>query len=419
MIRHRFSNVRTMTARLLLVFGALAIAIGMAMVYLFNTALHWGEDAVNERSLMMSRDVAVARYLTGAVGPIEIDRITYAYDSLADVPEFVPKRLLSKHFIIEELHLELGSVYVLVTEFQKHGENQPLVLVAETESVEVTDRETVLLNLMIVSAAIGIMMIVGVVVYLLSVRLIQPVKELGNQLASLKDDTRTPLYMADSAAQEFVQLTEAFNQHREELDTLIRREQAFARYASHELRTPLTIVRGAANLLSHSDKPEFVDRQRQRILSAAEEMQTMVDALLSLVRYEKSEQAIEPRTLRSEELQRIVDLEQGAADNKAVGLALTVSGEPVVQAEPAVVKMIIGNLLRNAIAATGDGEVRVEMDNDSLTILDQGPGLDGIECGGHGLGLLIVEDLCQRYRWKFELKNRKHQGCIARIGFNH
>ncbi|BDY04503.1 HAMP domain-containing sensor histidine kinase [Ferrimonas sp. YFM] len=419
MIRHRFSNVRTMTARLLLVFGALAIAVGLAMVSLFNTALHWGEDAVNERSLMLSKEVAVARYLTGASGPIEIDRITYAFDNLADVPDFVPKRLLSQRFIIEELHLELGSVYVLVTEFQKHGESQPLVLVAETESVEVTDRETVLLNLMVVSAAIGIMMIVGIVVYLLSVRLIQPVKELGDQLANLKNDTRTPLYMADSAAQEFVQLTNAFNQHREELDTLIRREQAFARYASHELRTPLTIVRGAANLLGQSTKPEFVDRQRQRILGATEEMQTMVDALLSLVRYEKSEQSVEPRPLSTDELQGIVDLEQSGADNKEVGLTLAVTGTPQIEAEPAVVKMIIGNLLRNAIAATGKGEVRISMDDHSLTILDQGPGLDGIECGGHGLGLLIVEDLCQRYRWLFELKNRDTQGCVARIRFSH
>ncbi|TKB48386.1 HAMP domain-containing histidine kinase [Ferrimonas sediminicola] len=419
MRRHRFSNVRSLTARLLLVFGALAIAVGLAMITLFNTALHWGEDAVNERSLQISKEVAVARYLTGASGPLEIDRITYAFDNLADVPEFVPKRLLARHYAIEELHLELGSVYVLVTEFQKGGARVPLVLVAETESVEVTERETLLLNLMIVTATIGIMMVVGVIVYLLSIRLIQPVKELGDQLASLKDDPQTPLYMADTAAEEFVKLTDAFNQHREDLDKLIRREQAFARYASHELRTPLTIVRGAANLLEHSTKAEFVARQRTRILSATKEMQTMVDALLSLVRYEKSEHLIEPRDLGDEELREIVDQEQIAADNKAVGLTLSVTGTPQIQAEPAVVRMIVGNLLRNAIAATGKGEIGVEMDDHSLSILDQGPGLEGVQCGGHGLGLLIIEDLCQRYRWRFALANREQGGCVARIEFTH
>ncbi|USD36157.1 HAMP domain-containing sensor histidine kinase [Ferrimonas sp. SCSIO 43195] len=418
MIRHRLSNVRTMTSRLMAAFFVMSIGISFTMMTLFNTALHWGEDAVNERSLQISKDVAIARYLTGASGPLEIDRITFAYDNTDDVPDFIPDRLrFAGHALEELIDDDLGSIYVLTTEFVKHGHTQPLILIAKTEQVEVTDRETVLLNLLIIAATIGIMLVAGVIVYLLSVRLIQPVKELGDQLAALNNDTRTPLSVPESSAEEFVQLTDAFNAYRHQLDLLIRREQAFARYASHELRTPLTIVRGAANLLNHSDKPEFIGRQQKRILTATEEMQTMVDALLSMVRYEKNEHHLEPRHLEENELRAIIEHEQTGADNKHVGLQLSLTQAPLIKAEPAVVRMIIGNLLRNAIAATESGEVKVCVDAEALEVRDQGPGLNQTHCGGHGLGLLIVEDLCQRYHWRFSLTDIDGGGCCARIEF--
>lgn len=80
--------------------------------------------------------------------------------------------------------------------------------------------------------------------------------------------------------------------------------------------------------------------------------------------------------------------------------------------------MILGNLIRNAIAASAEGEITIDLSEQQLVIIDDGPGLSETpNADGHGLGLLIVDDLSQRYGWSFELENHPRRGCSARILF--
>ncbi len=59
------------------------------------------------------------------------------------------------------------------------------------------------------------------------------------------------------------------------------------------------------------------------------------------------------------------------------------------------------------------------MDNNSISVLDEGSGLtEEPFAQGHGLGLLLVEDLCRRYNWRFTLANRRGKGAIAKILFS-
>jgi signal transduction histidine kinase len=57
-------------------------------------------------------------------------------------------------------------------------------------------------------------------------------------------------------------------------------------------------------------------------------------------------------------------------------------------------------------------------------VIDQGRGLNESNATkesateGHGLGLLIIHDLCERYQWQFELTNAANKGCIATIHFH-
>jgi len=95
-----------------------------------------------------------------------------------------------------------------------------------------------------------------------------------------------------------------------------------------------------------------------------------------------------------------------------------VESEPKIEASSAVINMILGNLLRNAIAATNAGKVTITLSHSALIITDEGQGITQSPSDqGHGLGLLIVDDFCQRFGWKFSLKNREQHGCQAAILF--
>ena len=78
--------------------------------------------------------------------------------------------------------------------------------------------------------------------------------------------------------------------------------------------------------------------------------------------------------------------------------------------------MVLGNLLRNSIAASSSGDITVSMTDTSITVTDEGEGYAPSENStGHGLGLLIVQDLCQRYGWGFSIRNRTEGGCEATL----
>lgn len=83
---------------------------------------------------------------------------------------------------------------------------------------------------------------------------------------------------------------------------------------------------------------------------------------------------------------------------------------------PAVIRMILKNLIDNAIRFTSVGSITVTVSNTKISVIDTGKGLEGLPETDHGLGLLIVQRLCKSYGWTFELidnKAQQEQGCSA------
>ena len=302
-----------------------------------------------------------------------------------------------------------------------------LILLSNIDTIELSGQEFWVVISIVVAIVTLLLVIFGIVLFRLSQTLISPINALSEQLERNTRNTEYPFVINASAAVEFQTFADHLNQYRNEINTLIKREQAFARYASHELRTPLTIVQGANKLLQRGDKTDFQQRQLQRIEDAAFQMTSMVDALLSLVRYEKNGNDTEPRTFDEQELRNIIDSNHQYTINKPITIEITVKQSVIIQATPAVMSMIVSNLIRNAMNATNQGEIKVLMTQQSLTILDNGQGLEEVDYSkqalannatGHGLGLLIVDELCRRYHWAFQLTNRASNGCQAKIDFN-
>lgn len=418
MILNVLTSTKTLTGRLALFFGLMAVIVSAFVYVVFIAALYLSEDRVGERRILIDRNYAVGLFQAGESGELRIDDLTIAYNDLSFIPPEYKKYVEGKESFVGEVGEEPDSRMVYVGEYSDEGETHPIILLSEIDRVEFDIYELVYATTFVLTLLSILIFSFGALLYRLSKRLIEPFNSLSEQLESNKLNLNEEFGVSDDAAVEFRQLTDQLNQYRREINSLVKREQAFARYSSHELRTPLTVARGANKLLLRSETTEFQSRQVERIDEAIVQMSEMVDALLGLVRYERNSDDAPLRLFSQQELETIVSKNSLQADEKEVEITLQVQSEPIIQATSAIMNMLVGNLLRNAIAATNSGTVTITLSQGSLVIEDQGEGLqEQYNPNGHGLGLLIVDDLCQRFDWDFELFNRSCGGCTAKITF--
>ena len=418
MISNVLTSTKTLTGRLAVFFGLMAVIVSAFVYVVFVAALYMSEDRVGERRILIDRDYAVRLFQAGESGELRIDDLTIAYNDPSFIPAEYYKFIKDKESFIGEVGEEPESRMVYVGEYTDEGETFPIILLSEIDLVELDVSELMYATTFVLTLLSILIFGFGALLYRLSKRLIEPFNSLSEQLESNKLNLNEEFDVSEGAAVEFRQLTDQLNQYRREINSLIKREQAFARYSSHELRTPLTVARGANKLLLRSETTEFQSRQVERIDEAIIQMSEMVDALLGLVRYERNSDDAPLRLFSQQELEAIVSKNSLQADEKLVEISLHIQSEPTIQATSAIMNMLVGNLLRNAIAATNSGTVTVTLSEQSIVIEDQGEGLqEQYNPNGHGLGLLIVDDLCQRFHWGFELVNRNSGGCTARIAF--
>ena len=419
MILSVLSSTKSLTGRLALFFGLMAVIITAFVYAVFIAALYLSEDRVGERRILIDRNYAVTLFEAGAQGEVRIDDLTTAFNDPALVPDRYQKYIDNKESFIGEVGDEPHSRMVYIGEYSHEGVTYPLILLSEIDRIEFDVTELLYATSFVLTLLAILIFSFGALLYRLSQRLIEPFNSLAKQLESNKNNLNQEFSVQDGAAIEFRQLTNQLNEYRREINALVKREQAFARYSSHELRTPLTVARGSNKLLLRSQMTEFQHRQVKRVDDAVSQMSEMVDALLGLVRYERNQDDAPIRLFSQQELEQIIAKNSAQASEKQVDVTLEVEGEPSIRATSAILNMLIGNLLRNAIAATNRGKVEITLTQHLISIHDQGEGLtEQYNPSGHGLGLLIVEDLCNRYHWDFELINHQDGGCVALVVFD-
>lgn len=418
---HRLLNstqsTQSLTGRLALFFSLVSVVIGIFCFLLITGALLWSEDRVGERRIMIDKKEAIEHFQSHPEqGTIQLDLLTTAYNDIALVPNRYQKYLIGQNHFLDEVEDGEYSRMVYISTYTYKGVEHPVILVSLIDEIEITSEEFIMVVAMVLSIVAVLIFLFGSLLLKLSQRLIEPVNTLKNQLDQHQGDPTQTFSVPDGSAKEFQTLADELNEYRSKINQVIKREQAFARYASHELRTPLTVMKGSSSLLARSANTDFQTRQVNRIQDATQQMSTMVDALLGLVRYERNTDDSPIRSITDEELKQIIFQSQAQADEKSIQFDIQIDGNPKTRATNAVLTIILGNLIRNGIAATPEGAIHISMDEDIISVRDEGEGFSTIpHSDGHGLGLMIVDDLCKRYGWQFNIGTHRNGGCEAMI----
>jgi signal transduction histidine kinase len=198
----------------------------------------------------------------------------------------------------------------------------------------------------------------------------------------------------------------------ERISAFIARERYFTDSASHELRTPITVITGALELLEQSDLSAADVKVLDRVRRATLDMKTTIEMFLCLAR-ETDDGLYDEQFLVMPLVSRAIDQQRYLLSGKFVDVDIDDLAKPRVCGHPQAFSIAVNNLVRNAFEHTldGQGPITILIKEHELLVTNQvSSDADGrhtpteaSSSHGYGLGLGIVQRLCERNGWSFSL----------------
>jgi len=235
----------------------------------------------------------------------------------------------------------------------------------------------------------------------------QPVARLGRWTRSLKaENLQQP--PPDFLYPELNDMAVLIQRSLSSVQKGLQREHQFLRYTSHELRTPISVIRNNIELLHKlqaQPNPQNSDMRQaiaDRIDRASRTMQHLTETLLWLSR-DTDEKLNETEFDLQDVLHQLCDEMRYLLKDKQVVVELTTEKFPCTAAE-IVVRIVLGNLIRNAYQHTWEGRVTITQQANRVQIINQQHTNEPATANdaGFGLGLQLTEQLCHKLGWYYQ-----------------
>jgi signal transduction histidine kinase len=412
MFRH---SLRT---RLVVAFGLFAALLGITSGFGTFAAMVVTEDRILERQLRLS--------VTDYIGRSRIDRDATlphsayfkSYREPADLPTALRDWAADMpddgyyEFESDELHVAVVTTGV---------PPRSLYVVADVSGIEASATEEAWLITSLVTIFSMLTLLAIALSTFISRRAIDPVIRLAEAVGGINPDQLSDDDWRRIKAERFHDdevglLARTIEKTLKRICSFIDRERYFTNAASHELRTPVTVIRGALELLEQVELSRNASRAMARIKRATIDMQSTIDMFLCLSRESNDSsysEYFEVGTL----VDQAIEQQRHLLANKDITVDVKRLSNPSLLGHPQAFAIAVGNLVRNAFEHTphNQGPVSVRIDQHEVSVSNHS-GLEvddpeelsnrrshGSETQGFGLGLSIVERLCEHNGWTFTL----------------
>jgi signal transduction histidine kinase len=327
-------------------------------------------------------------------------------------------------------HLDRGFHEVFREQLSYHAmveivDGRHYVLLQDQSDFE--ERERVLFAVVLVGFVLSLALAVFLG-WVLARRVMAPVVRLARQVRH-RDQLLglAPPLAPDYAADEVGELAVAFDATLGRLRQALTRERLFTSDVSHELRTPLMVLATSCELLL--ENPALDPRGRtqvERINRASEEMRELVQTFLMLARAQREDNAISPRSTLGQVAENLLGVWRAPIESKGLSLVFEPGQTADTQYNATFLTAVMGNLLRNALHYTDQGFIRVSLTATGFVVEDSGVGIPeekreamfepfvrGNEKRGEGLGLglSLVQRICEDQGWTVSLSTMEPNGC--------
>lgn len=263
------------------------------------------------------------------------------------------------------------------------------------------------LDLILIGCILLAIVVVAMLVPLLVGRGLRPLAQLTEAMRDIGPEA-PERRLGSASAHELQPLTVRFNEVLSRMEQGLIRERQFASSVAHELRTPLAELRTLIEV--ELRYPSGIDARTMLadIGSIGIEMERMVEALLLLTRIEGGIEQIRHQPVDVAALTRALrERHRGEAERRRLDMHLNIEGTVVWQGDAALLEILLGNLLGNAIAYAPPGSrVHIDCSAEAWWVQNEAPTLDaadvksmgqrfwrkGRDAGVHtGLGVSLAE----------------------------
>ncbi len=382
----------TVRVRLTLLYGALFLLAGVALVVLTH---------------LLYRDALTAGPIEGRDG----------FRAEAELRSAFGERLPSGRSLRELLSRDGRTIFRYVADVRAE---------AFDEAVEGALREQLIQSALALGATSVVALLLG---WVAAGRVLRPVRQITETArASSGSDLRHRVGLR-GPDDELKELADTLDSLLEALESAFSSQRAFSQNVSHELRTPLAILRAEAEIrLAAPEAGEEERRFARRVLESAEQGERTVDRLLALARSESgllSSSEVDLAELTGDVVGEL------AASASQLDLRLEL-GEATAWADRALLERLIANLVENAMRHNvAGGWVRVvvatQEDAALLRLSNSGPRLTpeeveglfqpfvrrgdpGFSRPGLGLGLPIVRAIVDAHSGAISAEPRAEGG---------
>jgi signal transduction histidine kinase len=294
-------------------------------------------------------------------------------------------------------------------------------------------------NIIIFSSAFIILLLISIIIYIYSLRITKPIKDMELAAKRLAAGERTEDIKV-TTSDEIGKLAHSFNFMKNELETTEKMRREFIANVSHDLRTPLTSINGfIQGMIDGIVKPEQYPEYLGIIKDEAARLLYLTGDILELAKIQSRSVSIHREKINLHKLLNgMLSSIKLMSTEKNINISITVDEKIEVYADAERLKQILFNIIGNSIRYTPQGgriTVSAQKNGDNILteVSDNGVGISEEDLpfifekfyradkvrnsnnSGTGLGLNIVKSLVELHNGKIYAKSR--EGIGTKISF--
>lgn len=300
----------------------------------------------------------------------------------------------------------------IITENVLRGYSVCLMSTDAEDEIVLTARKS------IINSSLWVMLAAVVAVYLITERVINPLKNMTKATKSFaKGDFSARVTV--TGHDEIAELGESFNNMAEALDNFEKMRNSFLANVSHDLRTPMTTISGFIDgITSGAIPPEKHEYYLGVISSEVHRLSRLVSELLDISRLESGERKFNFESFDVAEMARIIliSFEQKIGDKKLDVVFECENDVMIAYADKDAIYQVLYNLMHNAIKFSNEkGKLAISITRQNkklrVSVYNEGPGIAkedlslvfdrfyktdksrGLDKSGVGLGLYICKTI--------------------------